>query len=139
MGSRPVLKGIMTSNCSTIRVFCYWNLHKELWSIKALEGPLKGRVIARQHAVLLRDAQGKVSEAGRQRVLREQRKNVHAGIVGEWVTEWLPGIASQITLIGDRVTYNPYKYTEFIHTVDGSKFEGSAYALLASNRAVFVA
>ena len=68
-----------------MRVFVYWNLHKKLWSIKALEGPDKGRVIARSSSVILTDAHGQVSEAGRQRVLREDRKNVHAGIVGDLV------------------------------------------------------
>lgn len=125
-----------------MRVFVYWNLHRGLWSVKALEGPHKGRVVTRQTEVLLEDAVGKVSEAGRQRVLREKKKNVHAGIVGQLIVsgERLGDvIAHKVWEIGDLVTYNPYKYETFVHTVDGSKFEGSHYALLTSDRRVYVA
>ena len=69
-------------NVVGLRCFVYYNLHKHVWSIKALEGSQKGRVIGHSDHVLLRYASGKVSEAGRQRVLRDKRKNVHAGIVG---------------------------------------------------------
>lgn len=65
-----------------MRVFIYWNLHRACWSIKALEGPSRGRVVAHASDWQVTDATFKVSEAGRQRVLREQRKNVHAGVVG---------------------------------------------------------
>lgn len=121
-----------------MKVFVYWNLHRGLWSVKALEGPQKGRVIDRVSEILLTDVEGKVSEAGRQRVLRERRKNVHAGIVGTLYHE-ARSESKLIKDIGDRITYNPYKYREFVHTVDESPFEGSAYALLTADRAVFVA
>jgi hypothetical protein len=124
----------------TMRVFVYWNLHRGLWSVKALDGPDKGRVIARRYDVLLSDAEGKVYEAGRQRVLREKRKNVHAGIVGQFeLLGKTSRLAHPIIEIGDRITYNPYKYERFVHTVDESPFEGSAYALLTADRAVYVA
>lgn len=66
-----------------MRVFVYFNLHKKCWSIRAMEGNQKGRVIAHAQAVELANCTFKVSEAGRQRVLREKRKNVHAGVVGD--------------------------------------------------------
>jgi len=125
-----------------MRVFVYWNLHRGLWSVKALEGPSKGRVIDRRQALLLANVEGKVSDAGRQRVLREGKKNVHAGLVGTWSEKRYSNqtdIESAIEDYGDTITYNPYKYKSFVHTVDGSKFEGSAYALLTSDRRVFVA
>lgn len=121
-----------------MKVFVYWNLHRGMWSVKALEGPDKGRVIHRLPEVLLYEAEGKVSEAGRQRVLRERKKNVHAGIVGR-LRSADRSITFHIEDIGDRITYNPYKYDSFVHAVDGSKFEGSAYAALCSDRSVFVA
>ena len=65
-----------------MRVFVYFNLHKKCLSVKALEGESKGRVIAHADSVELVNATFKVSQAGRQRVLRERRKNVHAGVVG---------------------------------------------------------
>lgn len=121
-----------------MKVFVYWNLHRKLWSVKALEGKDKGRVINHMPSVLLYNAEGKVSEAGRQRVLRERRKNVHAGIVGH-LRSADRRVTYHIEDIGDRITYNPYKYERFVHTVDESPFEGSAYALLTADRAVFVA
>lgn len=131
-----------------MKVFVYWNLHRDCWSVKALEGPDKGRVVARSDHVLLSQAKGKVSEAGRQRVLRERKKNVHAGIVG-----YLEGFTwdvsplnrnrrkevDMIRSVSDKVTYNPYKYKTFVHAVDESTFDGSYYALLTFDRAVFVA
>jgi hypothetical protein len=49
----------------------------------------------------------RVSEAGRQRVLCDKRKNVHAGVVG---------FVADISLLGQsvKVTYNPYKFDSFI-------------------------
>lgn len=122
-----------------MRVFVYWNLHRNLWSVKALEGPDKGRVVLRSNEVFLAHAEGKVSEAGRQRVLREKKKNVHAGIVGDLVWDNLALHKKLIKSVGDTITYNPYRYESFVHTVDTSKYEGSAYALLTADRTVYVA
>jgi hypothetical protein len=112
-----------------MRVRCYFNLHKKVWSIKAMEGPQKGRVVRHATTVLLADAKPVVSQKGRERVLREGRKNVHAYVEGllsyagdsrlalpEWSTE---------------VTYNPYKYTTFVRKSDTKQWlGGSAWALL---------
>lgn len=89
-----------------MKVFVYFNLHKRLFSVKALEGANKGRVIAHVDNVSLSDVTFKVSQAGRQRVLREQRKNVHAGVVGTLVP--------MLCGTGLQVTYNPYKYDTFV-------------------------
>lgn len=123
-----------------MRVFVYWNLHRGLWSVKALEGPNKGRVICRLPEILLEDVEGKVSEAGRQRVIREGKKNVHAGLVGVWVSHGRKAeVKRAVKEIGDTITYNPRKYTGFVHTVDESKFEGAAHAVLCRDRKVYVA
>lgn len=91
-----------------MRVFVYFNLHKKVWSIKALEGENKGRVIAHRTLVTLENCELKVSQAGRKRVIAERRKNVHAGVVGEWHDAELP------IFPGRMVTYNPYKYETFV-------------------------
>ena len=111
-----------------MRVFVYWNLHAGLWSVKALEGPKRGLVIARLPEVYLSSPVGKVSEAGRQRVLKEQRKNVHAGIVGDL---WHP----PRTPTGDteEVTYNPYKYDSFVYKATEAPLqEGHRWARLST-------
>jgi len=66
-----------------MRGFIYWNIHAGLFSVKALDGKHRGRVVAHARAVLLTGVAFKVSEAGRQRVLTTGRKNVHAGLVGD--------------------------------------------------------
>ena len=99
-----------------MKVFVYFNLHRKLFSIKALEGDMKGRVIAHRHTVLINDATFKVSEAGRQRVIREQRKNVHAGVSGTWINvDAGRGLHSFVIINGSAITYNPYKYNTFVH------------------------
>lgn len=100
-----------------MKVFVYFNLHRKLFSIKALEGPLKGRVVAHRHTVLLNDATFKVSEAGRQRVIRERRKNVHAGVSGTWFDDdVVQGKTNAfVTINGSAIMYNPYKYSTFVH------------------------
>jgi hypothetical protein len=99
-----------------MRVFVYFNLHRKCFSIKALEGANKGRVVAHRNDVLLFDGVFKVSEAGRQRVLRERKKNVHAGVVGYWdeTGDMTIGI-DRVATIGTPITYNPYKYDTFVH------------------------
>lgn len=99
-----------------MKVFAYFNLHKRCFSIKALEGANKGRVVAHRSEALLIDAKFKVSQAGRQRVLKEQRKNVHAGVVGEWIdgdTDYIT--INAVAINGSAITYNPYKYDSFVH------------------------
>jgi hypothetical protein len=99
-----------------MKVFVYFNLHRKLFSIKALEGPMKGRVIAHRQSVLISDATFKVSEAGRQRVIREQRKNVHAGVSGSWYGDDVDGKATAFIIVnGSAIMYNPYKYSTFVH------------------------
>jgi len=95
-----------------MKVFVYRNLHKNCWSIKALEGENKGRVIYHAQNVTLSDCTFKVSKAGRERVLREKLKNVHAGVVGQLNRINIPisYMPPQMTA----VTYNPYKYESFV-------------------------
>lgn len=115
-----------------MRVFVYWNLHKGLWSVKALSGPNKGKVVARVDKITLANVTGRVSQAGRLRVLREGRKNVHAGIVGDTTIT----TSFQDDLIqskGRQVTYNPYKFETFVY-MDGSEFQGSDWAVLTDRR-----
>jgi len=85
-----------------MKVFVYRNLHKKCWSVKALSGPHKGLVIAHLKELTLVDCIFRVSEAGRQRVIKTKRKNVHAGVVGYLTTtEASPSMK--------KVRYNPYE------------------------------
>ena len=115
-----------------MRVFVYKNLHATrknggltVYSIRAMEGPDKGRVIGHSSTVMLSDVTPKVSQAGRERVIREQRKNVHAGLVGNLVH------CEKTPFHGSRITYNPYKYTGFVMSAwDVVQYNGSELAYL---------
>ena len=95
-----------------MKAFIYYNLHKHCWSLRALEGPSKGKVYAHAHSVVVLNAVFKVSEKGRQRVIREQKKNVHAGVVGNVIA--IDSIEIICTDKKTAVTYNPYKYPTFV-------------------------
>lgn len=92
-----------------MRVFVYFNLHKKLFSVRDVS---TGLVVAHWHHLTLSNATFKVSEAGRQRVLREKRKNVHAGVEGTLVSYHA---FINTDLFARRVTYNPYKGPTFVH------------------------
>lgn len=128
-----------------MRCFIYWNLHRKCWSIKALSGPDKGRVKYHASAFTLEDATFKVSEAGRQRVISEQRKNVHAGIVGT-LAGWLDMDGDQGSIERDYygfgsapsvpVTYNPYRCGSFTTTGEHRLPVSGAASVIAKGRDV---
>lgn len=114
-----------------MRVFVYFNLHKKVFSVKALEGENKGRVVAHVNCILIDRPVFVVSEAGRQRVLREQRKNVHAGVRGIW-TAWVDGIEAWDHLTP--VTYNPYLYSSFVEKSTLAPVHKATFAVLDNKR-----
>lgn len=89
-------------------VFVYRNLHKNCLSVRDVK---TRRVIAHVHGITLKDCKFKVSIPGRQRVLTEKRKNVHAGVQGIWVKE---ADAPSDLATRTRVVYNPYKHETFV-------------------------
>lgn len=108
-----------------MKCFVYRNLHKNLFSVKALEGPYKGRVVLYTDCLLMKNVTFKVSQKGRQRVIDSGVKNVHAGIEG--IVEGIrPGLDKhphdfptfKITFDSDYrgklITYNPFKYNSFV-------------------------
>lgn len=84
----------------------YFNLHKKKLSVQT---KVNGRwkVVAHVEGAYVRNAQFKVSEAGRQRVLKQKKKNVHAFIIGTLVS----GIQSNKYFLS--VRYNPYEMDQF--------------------------
>lgn len=90
-----------------MRVFVYRNLHKKCLSVRDIKSR---RVIAHVDSIALEDVRFKVSEKGRNRVLLDKVKNVHAGVEGFWVAGEVPK-----DLGGYRkAVYDPYKYTSFV-------------------------
>lgn len=133
----------------SMRVRVYYNLRTKRWSIKAMSGSFKGKVIAHAEGVMLSDAKTVVSEKGRQRVMREKRKNVHAYIDGtlEAVQGWrawrmwacpdgvqLSPHMEDVEAPGapweywERVYYNPYKVEHFVWYQDDASTLGTHLA-----------
>ena len=68
-------------------VYVYKNLHKDCWSVRQ-----DGLVKAHAKELSLHSCVFKVSKHGRARVLKEKRKNVHAGIEGYILVYWKIGL-----------------------------------------------
>lgn len=132
-----------------MRVHVYRNLRHQdqlAWSVVANEGPTRGRVLEVVSAVLVKDATFVVREGGRQRVLREQSKNVHAFIRGQMVRSAPLGCESKLASPGAmlprrkglvRVSYDPYLYEHF-YVVGSGEPIASASLVAATADGVFV-
>lgn len=136
-----------------MKVEVYFNLHRKMWSVRDAKTKL---VLLHAGAVVLKDAKSKVSQAGRERVLRERRKNVHAYLVGEYVfslgTETLRDryepevdhatmdhVMNECDMSREAsrpITYNPYKYTGFVYKDTEEPFEGAPLVGLDFDRSV---
>ena len=95
------------------KVQVYFNLHKKCLSVRGLPSRL---VVAHTNRIALKDVTFKVSEAGRQRVVREQRKNVHAFAEGTLFARQCLDLSD-----GGRVTYNPYRFSSFVDPNHGQQ------------------
>lgn len=91
------------------KVSVYYNLHKHCLSIRSNFGDSYGRVIAHRQQVWMKDVKFIVNEAGRQRVIKEKKKNVHAFVRGQ-VWDDIIGLGLKEV----KVMYNPYLYNSFV-------------------------
>lgn len=81
---------------------------------------------------IVRDVSFHISEASRQRVIRDARKNVHAWGEGILIAQFQPEIAAPIDL-----SYNPYEDTTFIARDSKRPIARCQYLVVRAN-AVFV-
>ncbi len=88
----------------------YRNLSRECLSVKSRMSESYGLVIDYVDQIVVNDASFIVHTPSRQRVLKEETKNVHAFVRGTWgkPDEWEP------TAEPTEVTYNPYHYGSFV-------------------------
>lgn len=93
-------------------VFVYRNLHTGTWSVKALRGPSKGRVIGHPDDVTVADVEFRVNAAGRDRVRAECVKGVHAGVVGTIDAAGIPADYPAHLIV--EVGYNPFLFDSFV-------------------------
>ena len=108
-----------------MKVKVYYNLHKHTFSIQT-KTPKGWRVTGYADKLNLRDVEFRVSEAGRQRVLKEGRKNVHAFVIGTLVDEELETSVD--------VSYNPYKQGYFYRKDNGEAVSKAAEVTLVNRQ-----
>ncbi len=111
-----------------MRVFVYWNLHKHLFSVREVK---TGLVIHHANELVIENARFSVGQKGRERVLREKRKNVHAGVRGAWPDGWVESVTAPNLRGFQRITYNPYKHTTFVRARDEAPVEGADLVVCA--------
>ncbi len=109
-----------------MKVEVYFNLHKRLWSVRQCS---TGRVVLHTDKVHIRDPKFVVRKSGRERVLREGKKNVHAFVRGELSTHFydFDPVYVDYTL----VSYNPYKHDTFVDVFDVSPVRTAKRAVLS--------
>lgn len=92
------------------KVMCYYDLHRHTFSVT-----YKGIVMLKADYLKLFSVEFRVRQGGKQKVRDEQRKNVHAFVIGylgdycEFPCRDIPKPKSNKV-----VTYNPYKYDSFV-------------------------
>lgn len=115
-----------------MKVEAYRNLHNGCYSIRALEGPEKGKVIEHVKSLVISEPEFIVQPAGRDKVRREHKKNVHAFVRGylgskTWEDFW----RSHIDFTWGTATYNPY--TDDQWQGDGKPLDKARIAVLDFN------
>ena len=156
-GPRKIVDGI---EVAPDRVKVYYNLQKDCLSVIDAE---TGLLYCHAHRVELHDAKFRVQLAGRNRVIKEKRKNVHAYIVGKCHdigelpkeryhlvrgkvesydicqcegTMWCEECVPESAEQFRHATYNPYKYDTFVDDVSGESLFKSERVVVRDRTAV---
>ena len=88
------------------KVEVYKNLHNGLFSVRQ-----DGLVVAHVESIVLSYPKIKINEKGRQKVIKDKAKNVHAFITG------FPNSVNKCFTSTDKraITYNPYRFRTFVY------------------------
>lgn len=111
----------------------YWNYNKKIWSVQ--QG---GKVVSHLESLKLKNVTFQVSEAGRQRVLSQKRKNVHAFACGR-ISSMNPKTRS--VSLKREVCYNPYRRMYFFEKESKKSIRPTAIVpvvLLTKDGKVFI-
>lgn len=111
------------------RTYFYRNLRTQTWSARQA-----GIVIDHPEVAYLSQVEFRVNRKGRDRVRREQQKNVHAFVIGDWETvlaedhmprngEWRQAHYDpyECDSFVDKETRQPIKFAEFVKLDDRSR------------------
>lgn len=95
---------------STLQTAVYRNLNTKCWSLKSNSNWNRGLVVLHSTDVWLANPIPIVRLKGREQVLLNKVRNVHAHITGEYLTEEPADLHTYKCI---EVTYNPFKYGFF--------------------------
>lgn len=102
---------------SGAKYYIYWNLHKDCYSVR-----FKGKVIGHYDSLVASNVRFRVSEKGRQRVLAECRKNVHAFVVADKIFPKADPMELLDISHFESVRYNPYRFSTFVDAWENPVF-----------------
>ena len=118
----------------------YYNLHKKCYSVRQ-----NGRVVDHADSVVLEKCRFLVQPAGRDKVRRTGVKNVHATVTGIYPPMGPEDISYLMDTPEpcDYVSYNPYKYDNFVK-ITSNGYDGfyadavstADYVMLLPNREI---
>ncbi len=113
------------------KYYIYRNLRTGTWSVRH-----RGKVIAHlDKLATVGPVHFKVSQSGRNRVLEEGRKNVHAYVVAEQLVE----LPLKIRVYNqEEVYYNPYELDTFTKKVSGKHLTGTYNPVIMQDNKVYI-
>lgn len=94
-----------------MKVLVHKNLHKNMWSVRNKKTRL---VISHEDKVYLKDCKFIVQKAGREKVRRDKKKNVHAFIEGELISKEEAYTLMSVESFPKAVMYDPYIHDTFM-------------------------
>jgi hypothetical protein len=111
----------------------YRNLHKQEYTVQHYIKGKGWRKLTGAKNIVCKNVSFKVYESGRQKVINERRKNVHAYVLADTFYETnSPTVSLEyITGVRGSATYNPYKYSGFVERDTERLVQSAEYAVLS--------
>ena len=108
----------------------YRNLHKDCFSIMKYNPEKKGyRLHSHAQNLTAEGVEFKVSQAGREKVIREKQKNVHAFVYCKNYSTFVKPIP-----VGDEITYNPYAMDSFRNKNSNEPIHSASSIVMTGNK-----
>lgn len=117
---------------SAAKFYIYRNLRTGGFSVR-----FRGRVIDRLNTFTAFGVSFKINETGRQRVIKEKQKNVHAFVVADkYKAKRYPALTFVELDMLDRITYNPYRDMQFV--CNGKKIDTAREIIFQNGRCFLI-
>lgn len=126
---RTVIIPVKARNPNAGRIVAvYKNLQRDAWSVRAVDGPHKGMVVAHATTVLLTAARMHVNTRAQARIAAGAAREVHAWITGTLTVEaTVPALA--------RITYRPHVRPEFFLASTGQGIDQASLVVFTEEAA----